>query len=108
MPAIAPLAFTVILIDAAEFHTLVEDVLGRTVGFVVFGDAQETAKMNADKSLDTLGIDAPTTPTLWPEEAAIVLGLRDVIEASTGNVRTQERMKNKKNTDETNSDSQSA
>ena len=55
---------TVALIDATEFHTLADEVFARGVGLVVFGDEQDMATINADKSLVTLGITAPTTPTI--------------------------------------------
>ena len=63
-PATAPFEFIVTLTDEAEFHTLEEDVLKRTVGLVVFGEEQDGAMMKAAVSPDTLGIEAPTTATL--------------------------------------------
>ena len=59
----APLAFTVTLMDVAEFQTLVEEVLNSKVGLVVFGDIHDTAIMKADESLATLGIEAPRMAT---------------------------------------------
>ena len=67
--------------DVPEVHTLDDDVLGRTVGLVVFGVAQFTAMMKATESLVTLGIEAPTIATLWLEAAGMAAGLKAVIEA---------------------------
>ena len=71
---------TVTLIDDAEFHTLVAEVLERAVGFAVSGTEQDAARMKAEESLDTLGITAPTTETTWLKAAGIPTGLKDVIE----------------------------
>ena len=78
--------------EVAEFHTLVQEVLGREVGLVVFGDAQFTAMMNADESLVTLGIEAPSIATLWLDAAGIATGLKDVIVATANkNVMRKKR-----------------
>ena len=71
--------------DVAEFHTLVVDVLEREAGFVTFGEEQDTAKVKADESLVTLGIELPRTVTLWPDTEAIAFGLNDVIYATFTN-----------------------
>ena len=84
----------------AEFHTLEDDVPGREVGLVVFGEAQFTAMMKADGSLDTLGIDAPRIAILWPEAAGIAPGLKDVMVATTNkNVEDKKRKKRQDVTD---------
>ena len=66
----------------AEFHTLVDDVLGSTAGLVVLGDAHDTATIKADVSLATLGMNTPTTLTLREANAGIAPGLYDVVVAS--------------------------
>ena len=50
--------------DVPEIHTLDDDVLGSTIGLVVFGVPQFTATMKATGSLVTLGMKAPTIATL--------------------------------------------
>ena len=68
------------------------EVLERTVGFVVFGDAQDTATMKADVSLDTLlGMKAPTTETLWLETPGMATGLNDAIVATNHGMREENR-----------------
>ena len=50
--------------DEAEFQTFEQEVLGREIGLVAFGKEQFAAMIKAVKSLDTLGIEAPTKATL--------------------------------------------
>ena len=63
MPATAPLAPTVTLIDDTEFHTFVAEVLAAALGVIAFGVEHDTAITNALLSPLTFGIDPPLTAT---------------------------------------------
>ena len=60
-PGVAPPALSFTVIEVAEFHTDVADVLERAAGLVTLGEEHDAAIMKAAESPDTLGIFAPVT-----------------------------------------------
>ena len=57
-------------------------MLGRDVGTVELGEEQDNATMKPRVSLVTLGMELPTTETLWPDAVGIAAGVKDAIVAT--------------------------